>query len=233
MLLGLIFLISGLILTTFGGLLVNDAWTDRSKQSKPDFENLKPKVLDSQKKTRAEKKNDPEPKVLNSKPKATTEEKIKEQSPVLNAPNALIATIGQTGGTNIVEQKIDAPNPSYVVTSEEINLEVDKIDTRDLTGRSLKFPSDEYPFKKLFKHTFAFRFYSPIPINGFGFVMKRKDIIIGKVSKNGMVTIDSGKTKDGYYQIFAIRPENGLYTFIFYTIEPINGVNELQFYKNI
>src|SRR4051812_3327199 len=122
MCIGFIFLIIGLILTTFGGLFIKDGWTeitDKSKQSKLKFENSKPEVLDSQTKTTVEKKNNSETKVVNSPPKAITKEKIKGQSPVLNAPNALIATIGQTGGTNIVEQKIDAPNPSYIVTSEE------------------------------------------------------------------------------------------------------------------
>jgi hypothetical protein len=236
MLTGFIFLFTGLILTTFGGLFIKDAWTeitDRNKQSKPKVENSKPKFLDTLTKTTEEKKIDSEPKVLHSSPKTITEEKIKEQSPVLNAPNALIATIGQTGGTNIIEQKIDAPNPSYIAVSEEMNIEVDKIDRRDTMGKPVNFPSDEYPFQKLFKHTFVFRFYSPIPINGFGLVLKRKDVIIGRVSKIGMVTSSSGKTKDSYYQVFATRPENGEYTFVFYTIDKMNGYSELQFYKNI
>lgn len=226
MLIGFIFLFIGLILTTFGGLFIKDAWTEMTKKSKS-------KVLNSQANIIVEKKNDSDIKALNSPPKAIKKENIKEQSPILNAPNALIATIGQTGGTNIIEQKIDVPNPSYIATTDEINIEVDKIDTRDLRGNSINFPSDKYQFQKLFKHTFGFRFYSPIPINGFGFVMKRKDVVIGMVSKSGMVTSSSGKTKDDYYQVFATRPENGEYTFIFYTIEPMIGYNDLQFYKNI
>ncbi len=154
-------------------------------------------------------------------------------SPILNAPNALIATIGQSGGTNIIQQKIDGPDPIYNAINSDINNEVDKILPRDSIGKKIIFPSDEFPFNKLFKHSFEITFYSQIPINGFGFMLKKQDVILANVTKNGLIISKSGKTKEGYYFVFATRPENGKYTFTFYTKEPINGLKDLQFFKNI
>jgi hypothetical protein len=148
----------------------------------------------------------------------------------IDAPNALIVTQGQSGGTNTV-YNTEPPPPKINLRNWSVrNQIVSELQMNPV--QTVQLPSPEIPNTTLYHNQFIVEYNSEFACNEIGFRIKRTDVKHGTVSKSGMLMWKIAGTREGWFVYVFQRPENGLYTLDIYTENTIQDIlSEFDYLK--
>lgn len=165
---------------------------------------------------------------LKEKEKTSIPENIDSNN--IDASNALIVTENQSGGTNtVINQKFDTPKSTILLKDWSVkNEKLTQIYDRKLNIRdTLNLPTEDAPYEYLYFNQFQIIYSARVTVTDLVFLLKREDVIFQHVGKSGMIRWGTGATKEGYKYIAISQPENGVYTFGYYSKNPIEDIKSV------
>lgn len=151
------------------------------------------------------------------------------------APNALIITQNQSGGSNtVINSQVDVPLPKIrlinISSQNQIVTEIPVLESFP-PGKKIKLPTEQFKYDSLYKTTFTVSYDCQVSLNEIGIRIKRSDVAYLHVTHPGMMM--SGQNKDQASTIFFLNhPENGNYTFEIYTEKKMGDIlKEVDYLK--
>jgi hypothetical protein len=150
------------------------------------------------------------------------------------APNALIVTQNQSGGSNtVINPQVNVPLPKIrLINISSQNEVVREIPAKPpFPNKTIKLPTEQFKYDSLYKTTFTLLYICDVSLNEIGFRIKRNDVIYLKVTHPGMMM--SGQSKDQTSTVYLVNhPENGNYTFEVYTEKQFGNIlSEIDYLK--
>ena len=135
----------------------------------------------------------------------STKKTMEENKPTINAPNALIVTSNQSGGSNtVINNNVNLPEPTIRITEWQVRNEI----TSDST----------------FHNRYALTYQSAVTRSEVGFRVKRYDVVSGKIQlgpPGGMLMSKTGHNKEKNFMFIVATPQNGTYFLDVFTKEEI------------
>ncbi len=143
----------------------------------------------------------------------------------INAPNALIVTNEQSGGTNtVITNKVEPSLPRIIWSGWSIqNSKVNEIIDR-FTRQKIITPFEKANQDFLYHNQIKITYISEFSRNEIGFRIKAIDILHGKIVKSGRVQSQIRGTNEGWFVFVLSQPENGIYTLDIYSKNPIDTI---------
>jgi len=206
---------------------IDQFWSNYQKKKKPDDQkgNTELKALDNKANKGINGDNN---KAIIDSDNSSIEE--------INAPNALIVTKNQQGGSNtIVNPTVEAPLPEVKMKSWDVrNKKTSQIYNRAHRRDTINLPNEKIKESFLFQNELLVTYKATLSRNSIVFILQRKDVRIcyTKLEGSGILSLTSGTIKgginEGFYGISIKNPQNGTYRIIIHTkAELLAPLNEL------
>lgn len=152
----------------------------------------------------------------------------------LNAPNAQIVTSNQSGGVNtVINNNLDLPLPTITFGEWSVrNQVVDKIPKRPhgVSPRDSVDVKTAYGIDSVFFNQISVSYASEVNRNQIGLRIHKDDIVVGQLTKSGVLMFRSGFTPDKKFLFIIEQPGSGVYTMKLYSKTEINDPRQMVDY---